>query len=94
MYREKIILTYRHLQEVHEELLTRIINVAMTGEYAEVNQLFESGDQFRFDKEMFRDTKDQNVKKLLAFHDELEELMNSLANINAIKEEELEDESF
>ena len=43
---------------------------------------------------MFRETKDENVKKLLAFHDELEELMNSLANINAITEEELEDENF
>ena len=32
MYREKIILTYRHLLEVHEELLTRIINVEMTGD--------------------------------------------------------------
>ena len=37
MYREKIILTYRHLLEVHEELLTRTINVAMTGEFSEIN---------------------------------------------------------
>lgn len=93
-YREKIILTYRHLLEVHEELLTRIINVGMTGEFLEINSVFEAGDEFEFDKEMFRESKDENVKKLIAFHDELEDLMNSLANINGITEEELEDENF
>ena len=94
MYREKIILTYRHLLEAHEELLTRIINVGMTGDFAEVNEVFEPGDEFQFDLEMFRETEDINLKKLIAFFDELENLMNSLANINALTEEELEDESF
>ncbi|MFD1079573.1 hypothetical protein [Longispora fulva] len=64
----------------------------MTGELAEVNEVFEPGDQFSFEKEMFRTTEDRNVKKLLAFHDRLEELMNSLANINNITEDELEAE--
>ena len=91
-YREKIILTYRHLLEMHEELLTRIINVGMTGEYSEVNTVFKPGDTYKFDLEQFRGTKDNNLNKLLAFFDELENLMNSLANINRITEEELEEE--
>jgi hypothetical protein len=90
-YKEKIILTYRHLIEVHEELLTRIINVGMAGDYAEVNEVFEEGDNFKFDLEMFRKTGDQNLNKLISFFDELEVLMNSLANINGITEEELDD---
>ncbi|SLJ99841.1 hypothetical protein SAMN05660445_02280 [Salegentibacter salarius] len=90
-YREKIILTYRQLLEMHEELLTRIINVGMTGEYAEVNTVFKPGDTYKFDLEQFRGTKDNNLKKLLTFFDEMENLMNSLANINGITEEELED---
>ena len=67
MYREKIILTYRHLLEVHEELLTRIINVGMAGEFAEVNSVFEAGDEFQFDPEMFRETTDINLLKLISF---------------------------
>ncbi len=88
-YKEKIILTYRHLIEVHEELLTRIINVGMAGDYAEVNEVFEEGDNFKFDLEMFRETKDQNLQKLISFFDDLEDLMNSLVNINGIKDEDI-----
>lgn len=91
-YREKIILTYRYLLSVHEELLTRIINVGMTGEYAEINNAFEPGDTFKFELKQFRGTKDVNLNKLITFFDELEKLMNSLANVNAITEENLEDE--
>ncbi|WP_282017716.1 hypothetical protein [Salegentibacter mishustinae] len=92
-YREKIILTYRHLLEMHEELQTRIINVGMTGEYSEVNTVFKPGDTYQFDLEQFRGTKDNNLNMLLTFFDELENLMNSLANINKITEEELGQEA-
>ena len=89
-YREKIILSYRHLLEVHEELLTRIINIGMAGDFAEVNEVFEAGDEFQFDLEMFRETKDINLQKLIAFFDQLETLMNSLATINGLTEAELD----
>ena len=94
MYRNKIILTYRALLEIHEELMERIINMGMTGEFAEINEIFREGDTFKFDLEMFRDSKDQNLQLLLGFFDELENVMNTLANVNGITEEELEDESI
>jgi len=90
-YREKILLTYKFLLKTHEELLTRTINVGMLGELAEVNKVFAAGDTYNFDIEQFKGTQDTNLNKLIAFYDELENLMNSLANINAITEEELED---
>ena len=90
-YREKILLTNKYLLEVHEELLTRTINVGMLGELAEVNKVFSVGDTYKFDIEQFKGTQDVNLNKLIAFYDELENLMNSLANINAITEEELEE---
>ena len=90
-YREKLIMTYNHLLEVHEELLTRIINVGMTGPLVEINATFEKNDQFQFDKEMFRETNDQNLNLLLELHDRLEDTMNSFANINNITKEELDD---
>lgn len=94
MYRNKIILTYRALLETHEELMERIINVGMTGQFAEVNEVFQPGDTFKFDLEMFRDSKDQNLQLLLRFFDELENVMNTLANVNGITEEELEDDDI
>lgn len=82
MYRDKIILTYRALLKTHEKLMERIINLGMTGQYAEVNETFLPGDTFKFDIEMFRDTKDQNLQLLLGLFDELENVMNTLANVN------------
>lgn len=40
-YREKLIMTYKEMINFYEELLTRIINVGMTGEWAEVNKVFK-----------------------------------------------------
>ena len=93
-YREKLIMTYNHLLEVHEELLTRIINVGMTGPLVDINKTFEKDDQFQFDKEMFRETTDQNLNMLLELHDRLEDTMNSFANLNNITQEELQDEGI
>ncbi len=90
-YREKLVLTYKYLLEIHEELLTRTINVAMTGELEDINSTFKAGESFQFDKEMFRDSIDENVIKLITFHDDLEDVMNSLANINGLTEEELDE---
>ena len=91
MYREKILLTYKFLLKTHEELLTRTINVGMLGELAEVNKVFAVGDTYNFDIEQFRGTPDTNLTLLVDFFDKLEDLMNSLANINAITEEELDE---
>ena len=91
VYREKILMAYKYLLEVHEELLTRTINVGMTGEMADINKTFIKGDTYNFDVEQFRGTPDINLNKLIGFYDELENLMNSLANINGITEEELDD---
>ncbi len=66
----------------------------MAGDYAEVNEVFEEGESFKFDLEMFRTTEDKNLQKVITFFDELEILMNFLANINAITEEELDDNSI
>ncbi|SOC81599.1 hypothetical protein SAMN06296241_3180 [Salinimicrobium sediminis] len=93
-YRNKIILTYRALLDAHEEIMERIINMGMTGEFAEINEVFQPGDSFKFDVEMFRDSKDQNLQLLLGLFDELEDVMKTLADLNGITEEELEDESI
>lgn len=63
----------------------------MLGELSEVNKVFAVGDTYNFDIEQFKGTPDTNLNMLIDFYDELENLMNSLANINEITEEELED---
>ena len=90
-YRQKILLSYLALVKAHDSLTDRIINVGMLGEYVEVNKTFVEGDTFRFNLEMFRDSKDQNLLMLFELFDKLEDTMNSIANINGFTEEELEE---
>lgn len=91
-YRATIINTYKYLLSVRNELITHSINIAMNGEMKEIDDAFEEGDIYQFDMDQFRGTKDVNLEKIGEFYDQLENLMNSLANINAIKEEDLTDE--
>lgn len=90
-YRESIIWNYKYLLSVHEELMTRIINLGMKFEHSEINDLFAAGDTYNFEIDHFKESKDPNVTSLVEFFEELENLMNSMANINAITAEELED---
>ena len=63
----------------------------MLGELAEVNKVFSVGDTYNFDIEQFRGTLDTNLNMLFDFFYKLEDIMNSLANINAITEKELDE---
>ena len=63
----------------------------MLGEMGEVNKVFAVGDTYNLDIEQFKGTPDTNLNLLIDFYDKLEDLMYSLANINAIMEEELEE---
>jgi len=89
IYRKNIIWNYKYLLSVHEELMTRIINLGMNFEQSEINNMFEASDTYAFQIEHFMESKDPNVTKLVEFYEELENLMNFMANINAITEEEL-----
>ena len=89
-YRQNLALTYNVLLEMHEKLFTRIINLEMQGDLADISHSFQVGDSYQFEMEQFRDSRDPNVQLLVAFHDQLEETMDTLANINVITQQELE----
>lgn len=67
--------------------------MAMTGELKDLNEAFDIGDTYNFDIEQFKGTNDVNLNRLIEFYEELENLVNSIANINAITEEDLEDKN-
>lgn len=89
-YHENILITYRRLLDFHEKLFTRIICVGMSGELKEIQDAFQVGDSYHFEIEQFQDLEDVNVKQLVNLYDRLEEVMNSIANLNGITEEDLD----
>ena len=54
-YRQNLALTYNVLLEMHEKLFTRIINLEMQGDLADISHSFQVGDSYQFEMEQFRD---------------------------------------
>lgn len=90
VYRKNLIDAYKVLISIREKLFTEALNIAMAGELKEINDVFEIGDVYSFEIDHLRNTNDINLNKLLELHEKLDDLMNSIVNINAIKESELE----
>jgi hypothetical protein len=90
IYRKRLIEAYKSLVNFHSDIFSASLNLAMAGELKEIDEAFDAGDTYNFDIEHLKGTNDTNLNKFLEFYEQLENLMNSIANINAIKEKELE----
>ncbi len=66
------------------EIFSTLINVAMSGEYAEIDDLFEVGETVLFDTTYFQHCQDINLQKLLELVHNLEITHDSLTNINGL----------
>ncbi len=89
-YKQCIIDTINKLKEGGDDVFTQAINLAMKGERKDLNDRFETGDEVRFYMEDLESVSDPNVQKLVALLDRIEETMQSLANINALNNEDLD----
>jgi len=88
-YREKVIMSYFGIKTSQEDLLDRIINVGMEGEYKEIGKTFSPEDSYVFDIVQFRNTDDITLNTLLALYDAMEKAKDLIINVNAITEEEI-----
>ncbi|WP_028296276.1 hypothetical protein [Olivibacter sitiensis] len=89
-YREHLIRAVVEFDKFMRELDLHIINLAMSGEFSEVNALFEEGDVMRLDIADFEDIADQNVQKLIKVFRLLHDVNSSIRNINAISSDEID----
>lgn len=90
-YRKELITTCKALMVADREIFTAALNLAMSGEFKEVNESFEIGDSFEFEWGYFENCADVNLAKLLETHHSISATLESLININNIKEEELDE---
>ena len=85
-YRTKLIEAIIYLDKVATETFTEIVNLAMIGEFSEIE--FEEGEEIKFQLAHFRNYKDQNVQVLINHLDETNVKINWLINVNDVKEDE------
>lgn len=88
-YREKLIMSYLCIKTSQEDLMDRIINVGMAGEYQEIAETFSAEDSYVFDIVQFRDTGDITLNSLIHLFDEMENAKDLIRNIHAITDEEI-----
>ncbi|WP_293301185.1 hypothetical protein [Pedobacter sp. UBA4863] len=74
------------LRETITQLETIILNLAMSGELAELNDQFEENDTMKFMPEDFRSLSDYNVKLLYEVSDFLEAKRREIINVNALED--------
>jgi|SRR5690554_110169 len=90
LYRKRLITTYQNLLAFKADLFTDALNLAMAGELKPIDTVFEEGDVYTFSIEHLEDAKDVNLQKLVEMIKQLDSLLATLSNLNAIKESELE----
>lgn len=90
MYRNIVIESIVDLTDQQNIVFTQILNLSMFGEMKEYNQLFEVGEIVDFEIGHFEDSTDVNVQNLIRLFHTLGETIQSLANLNSISQEEID----
>lgn len=85
-YRLQLIATVNNLIEIEASIFTNLVNVAMSNELKDIDDVFEIGDEYGFTLEHFEKSNDQNVVKLVSLIKQLRQTVESIMNINNITE--------
>ena len=89
-YREFIIQTINTLVECDNQIFTEGLNLLMNNELKQIEEVFEEGDVFEFSINHLENSTDTNVQLILKTIKEIRQTINSLQNLNLIKDEEIE----
>lgn len=86
-YQVKLKSTFVHLNKFQVQLLESIINLSMTGDNKDINDIFQPGDIYNFQIDHFRNSKDVNINELVNLYDELENHIDTIVNLNPSMDE-------
>ena len=83
-YRFTVIEAIDSLNQTKNELFTKLVNIAMAGEYSD----FE-GDEMPADISYFQNCDDQNIQALMKQFNAIQDTIDYLVNVNNIQDDEL-----
>lgn len=89
LYRTSVIESLLLLENVRNQVLTQIVNIASKGELKDILDVFDEGDYYTFDMDQFEDSHDINIQKLLNLCKDIEVVYDCIQNVNAVRREEL-----
>ena len=85
-YKEAISDALKNLFEVNTSIFNSLIPIAMVGELKEWNDSVPIGETHQFDFELFKNCDDTNIKLLVGLIEKIDEIYNTITNINDIKQ--------
>ena len=88
-YHKDIIDTINTLTECEGMIFTAGLNLLMQHEWSDINDKFESGEVFDFELEHLESAEDTNILLIAKLVKEISKTINSLQNLNAIEDEEI-----
>lgn len=87
-YRQGLISAYQSLEQSWHELFTQAVNLAMKGEWKEVDEHMEAGETLTFRLPDLAAVEDSNVYEIVRVLYTLEEAKESIANVNNLTDSE------
>jgi hypothetical protein len=72
------------LDEAEGHALSGVLNIAFAGEYNELGRLYENGEIVEIEPGMFEDTGDANVDLILKLVYEINQVKQTLRNLNGL----------
>ncbi len=90
-YREQLLESIQSLITIRVSIFTQIVNLAMLGESKSISDAFSVDETFEFELGHFEGSDDQNLLLLIEQCHNVETCVDSIINLNAITEQELED---
>lgn len=83
-YKNAVADACQYLAEARNKLFAAMVNVAMNGEYQDLDESFDIGETFYFEKDHFKDCEDINLVNLYKLIDMIDEVHGSLLNLNGL----------
>lgn len=87
--KDQIIETLENLIKARDIVFSQIVNLAMSGEMKEIENVFEIGEEYSFSLSHFKEVKDINVQKLVALCKQMEQTFFTIMDLNGISENEI-----
>lgn len=84
-YRLRLSEACQTIADSRKQLFAALINVGMSGEFKELDELFEEGDFFQFERSHFEGSNDINVEILMELLKKMDETHSKLVNLNVFK---------
>lgn len=86
--KKEIVIIINNLIEARDIIFTQIVNLAMSGELADISTTFEVGEKYNFELAHFKNSKNVNVKKLVSLCKKTEQTIFTLININGLDDKQ------